>query len=229
VVSYNPNKRGRPSHSYHCYMMANLRLVLAAEVAPGNQHTSKHSSPRLWALLDGLAAGLRPWLIRGDVGFGNEPVMREAERRHQPYLFKLRLTKGDRGVGCKRMGSGAGRRGAFSRSGASTVPETLRRKAAGALFRCGGYPRNHRLLAMCVEDPVPFDRSFHIPQTGFGAVSIDVVDGSRGKPSIPDQIDRVGDQVRIVGGVLSLKDVMEMRRHGFDDRIPERLQRIDQE
>jgi hypothetical protein len=45
VVSYNPNKRGRPSHSYHCYMMANLRLVLAAEVAPGNQHTSKHSSP----------------------------------------------------------------------------------------------------------------------------------------------------------------------------------------
>ena len=75
VVSYNPNKRGRPSHSYHCYMMANLRLVLAAEVAPGNQHTSKHSSPRLWALLDGLAGGLRPWLIRGDVGFGNEPVI----------------------------------------------------------------------------------------------------------------------------------------------------------
>jgi len=48
----------------------------------------------LWGLLDGLAGGLRPWLIRGDVGFGNEPVMREAERRHQPYLFKLRLTKG---------------------------------------------------------------------------------------------------------------------------------------
>jgi hypothetical protein len=33
-------------------------------------------------------------VIRGDVGFGNEPVMREAERRRQPYLFKLRLTKG---------------------------------------------------------------------------------------------------------------------------------------
>jgi hypothetical protein len=73
-VSYNPHKRGRPSHSYHCYMMANLRLVLAVEVAPGNQHTSKHSSPRLWEFLDGLAAGQRPWLIRGDVGFGNEPV-----------------------------------------------------------------------------------------------------------------------------------------------------------
>jgi hypothetical protein len=94
VVSYNPNKRGRPSHSYHSYILANLRLVLAVEVAPGDQHTSKHSSPRLWELLDGLAAELRPWLIRGDVGFGNEPVMREAEQRRQAYLFKLRLTKG---------------------------------------------------------------------------------------------------------------------------------------
>jgi Transposase DDE domain group 1 len=93
VVSYNPAKRGRPSHSYHCYMMANVRLVLAAEVRPGNQHTSKHSSPRLWELLDGLPAAHRPFLIRGDVGFGNEPVMQEAERRGQPYLFKLRLTK----------------------------------------------------------------------------------------------------------------------------------------
>src|SRR6516164_1473458 len=93
VVSYNPTKPGRPSHSYHCYMMANLRLVLAAEVVPGNQHTSKHSSPRLWELLDSLPAAHRPYLIRGDIGFGNEPVMREAERRRQPYLFKLRLTK----------------------------------------------------------------------------------------------------------------------------------------
>ena len=84
VVSYNPHKPGRPSHSYHCYMIGNLRLVLAVEVAPGNQHTSKHSSPRLWEYLDGLAAELQPWLIRGDVGFGNEPVIREAERRRRP-------------------------------------------------------------------------------------------------------------------------------------------------
>src|SRR5215468_4896934 len=94
VVSYNPHKPGRPSHSYHCYMIGNLRLVLAVEVAPGNQHTSKHSSPRLWEYLDGLAAEQQPWLIRGDAHFGNEPVMREAERRRRPYLFKLRLTKG---------------------------------------------------------------------------------------------------------------------------------------
>jgi len=93
VVSYNPHKPGRPSHSYHCYMMANLRLVLAVDVAAGNEHTSKHFSPRLWKLLDGLPPEQRPWVLRGDSGSGNEPVMREAEQRGQHYLFKLRLTK----------------------------------------------------------------------------------------------------------------------------------------
>jgi hypothetical protein len=94
VVSYNPHKPGRPSHSYHSYMLANLRLVLAVEVQAGNQHTSKHSAPGLWELLDRLAAEHKPALLRGDANFGNEPVMREAEQRRQPYLFKLRLTKG---------------------------------------------------------------------------------------------------------------------------------------
>jgi hypothetical protein len=94
VVSYNPHKPGRPSHSYHSYMLAELRLVLAVEVAPGNEHTSKHAAGGLWQLVDRLAAEQRPWLIRGDASFGNEPVMREAEQRRRPYLFKLRLTKG---------------------------------------------------------------------------------------------------------------------------------------
>jgi hypothetical protein len=31
-------------------------------------------------------------LLRGDAGFGNEPIMREAEQRGMAYLFKLRLT-----------------------------------------------------------------------------------------------------------------------------------------
>jgi hypothetical protein len=104
VVSYNPHKRGRPSHSYHSYLLANLRLVLAIEVAPGNQHTSKHAAPGLWQLLDGLAAGQRPWLIRGDINFGTEGVMREAEQRSQAYLFKLRLTKGVKRAITRAMG-----------------------------------------------------------------------------------------------------------------------------
>jgi hypothetical protein len=83
-VSYNPQKPGRPSHSYHSYMLANLRLILAVEVAPGNEHTSKHSAPGLWKLLDHLPSPHKPALIRGDANFGNEPVMREAEQHGHP-------------------------------------------------------------------------------------------------------------------------------------------------
>ena len=37
VLGYNPKKPGRPSHTYHSYMMANLRLVLEVEVASGQR------------------------------------------------------------------------------------------------------------------------------------------------------------------------------------------------
>jgi Transposase DDE domain group 1 len=93
-VSYNPTKRGRPSHVYHSYLMAELRLVLEVEVASGKEHTAKHAAPGLWALLDRLGPGCAPCLLRGDNDWGNEGVMSEAERRGQPYLFKLRLRPG---------------------------------------------------------------------------------------------------------------------------------------
>src|ERR1700676_5198124 len=35
VVGYNPKKPGRPSHTYHSYLLANLRLVLAVEAQAG--------------------------------------------------------------------------------------------------------------------------------------------------------------------------------------------------
>ena len=38
MVGYNPHKPGRPSHCYHTYLMANLRLVLGVDVQPGNEH-----------------------------------------------------------------------------------------------------------------------------------------------------------------------------------------------
>ena len=94
VVSYNPHKPGRPSHSFHSYILANLRLVLAVEVQAGNAHTSKHAAPTLWKLLDSFAPHEKPAVLRGDANWGNEPIMQEAEQRHQPYLFKLRLTTG---------------------------------------------------------------------------------------------------------------------------------------
>ena len=43
VVSYKPKKPGRPSHSYHTYLMAGLRLVMGVEVKAGNEHSSSHT------------------------------------------------------------------------------------------------------------------------------------------------------------------------------------------
>jgi hypothetical protein len=44
VVGYNPSKRGQPSHVYHSYLMAELRLALEVEVASGKEHTAKAAS-----------------------------------------------------------------------------------------------------------------------------------------------------------------------------------------
>jgi Transposase DDE domain group 1 len=93
VVSYNPKKPGRPSHSYHSYFMANTRMALGVEVEAGDKHTGKHVSVGLWKLLDTMPRELWPVFIRGDVSFGSEAIMHEAEERELHYLTKLRLTK----------------------------------------------------------------------------------------------------------------------------------------
>lgn len=94
VIGYNPTKPGRPSHTIHTYWIANVRLVLDAEVQEGTATAAKYSLPRLIALLLALTPDKRPRLVRGDNAFGNEPVMRELESIDQPYLFKLRQTNG---------------------------------------------------------------------------------------------------------------------------------------
>lgn len=93
VVGYNPHKPGRPSHCYHTYMFANLRLILGVDVTPGNAQHSSHGLAGLLEVLDGLSPETRPYLVRGDSGYGNEAVMSALEERAQPYLFKLRMTK----------------------------------------------------------------------------------------------------------------------------------------
>lgn len=92
VKSYNPKKPGRPSHAYHSYFMANTRMALGVEVEAGDKHTGKHVSVGLWQLLDSMPRELWPVFIRGDVSFGSETIMREAEDRNLHYLTKLRLT-----------------------------------------------------------------------------------------------------------------------------------------
>ncbi len=93
VISYNPTKPGRPSHTYHTYLMAGLRQVLGVEVHAGNEHAARHTQPGLLKILDDLPGGRKPALVRGDCAFGNDPLMTELEERQQPYLFKLKLSK----------------------------------------------------------------------------------------------------------------------------------------
>jgi len=66
VVGYNPTKPGRPSHAYHSYFVANIRMVLDMEVQAGNQTAPSFAQPGLWSFLDGLAERDRPIFMRGD-------------------------------------------------------------------------------------------------------------------------------------------------------------------
>jgi Transposase DDE domain group 1 len=98
VVSYNPHKPGRPSHAIHTYWIGNLRLVLDAQLEPGNRHSPVHARPGLMALLEDLPHDQRPKLVRGDCAFGSEGEMSALEAINQPYLFKLRQSAGVKGL-----------------------------------------------------------------------------------------------------------------------------------
>lgn len=98
VVGYNPKKPGRPSHTYHTFSIANLRLILDVEVQPGNQMAASYTSPDLWSLLERIPRYQWPEFIRGDCAFGSDGVMRVAEEKEIPYLFKLKLTKNVKGL-----------------------------------------------------------------------------------------------------------------------------------
>ncbi|MBL4867509.1 MAG: transposase [Pseudomonadales bacterium] len=93
VKGYNPQKPGRPSHTYHTYMMANLRLVLDVEVKAGDQSHSSYSLPGLVSLIKGLGEDEKPEFVRGDIGWGTDTVMNELEEIDQRYLFKLKKSK----------------------------------------------------------------------------------------------------------------------------------------
>lgn len=90
VKGYNPAKPGRPSHVIHTYLMAGLRLVLGAEVQAGNETAASYAQPGFWSYFDSLPKAARPVFLRGDIGWGSERMMKEAEQRDQAYLFKIK-------------------------------------------------------------------------------------------------------------------------------------------
>jgi len=94
VVSYNPQKPGRPSHIIHTYWIGNLRLVLDAQLQAGNRHSPSYGRAGLKALIESLPENERPQLVRGDSAYGSEGEMVQLEELKQAYLFKLRQTSG---------------------------------------------------------------------------------------------------------------------------------------
>lgn len=92
-LGYNPQKPGRPSHNFHSYFIGSIRISLGVDVQTGKQHSGRCGMPRLWEIVDSLPAEKKPRIIRGDVGYGGDETMCEAEKRGLMYLFKIRRTK----------------------------------------------------------------------------------------------------------------------------------------
>jgi hypothetical protein len=105
-MGYNPHKPGRPSHTYHSYLMANTRLVLEVDVQSGDRSHSSHSMPGLTQLLGRLPSDCQPAFIRGDCDWGNNAVMSKLETLEHHYLFKLKRSKRVKQLMAQVHGSG---------------------------------------------------------------------------------------------------------------------------
>ena len=92
-LGYNPQKPGRPSHNYHTAFIGLLRIVLTVDVRPGKMHSGRIGMEGVFARLDSLPRELWPRLLRGDVGYGGEGIMANAEARALVYLFKVRRSR----------------------------------------------------------------------------------------------------------------------------------------
>src|SRR3990167_8487676 len=92
-IGYNPTKPGRPSHVYHSYFIANIRFALGVDVQNGKNIAGYYSASHLWKILDELPKAQWPQFIRGDISYGTEKIMSEAELRSAKYLFKVKCTR----------------------------------------------------------------------------------------------------------------------------------------
>ena len=136
VVGFNPHKPGRPSHVFHTYLIANLRLVLDVEVQPGNQTAGTYGRSGLFELIESLPLGARPAFIRGDISYGTEGTMKEAENRDITYLFKLRQTRN-----VKRLIKGLSRDGRWIDAGHGF-------QGAESSLRLSGWSRHRRVIVL---------------------------------------------------------------------------------
>ena len=56
-IGCNPVKPGRPSLTFHTYVIGNLRLELDVDVQSGKHHAAAHIRPGLWPWLGNICRG----------------------------------------------------------------------------------------------------------------------------------------------------------------------------
>lgn len=99
AVGYNPTKLGRPSYSYHTFIIGGLRLPLDVVALPGNESHGIYGAETLWHLLDHrLPTDAQPWCVRGDISYGSDDIITGCEKRQRDYLFKIKKSNGIKAV-----------------------------------------------------------------------------------------------------------------------------------
>ena len=95
AVGYNPQKPGRPSHHPLACVIGGTRLCLHMEWRKGNTVSASGWIGAMEKVWRSPTAQHRIRLNRGDIGFGQEPIMawhEEGAGKRPAYLFKLKLT-----------------------------------------------------------------------------------------------------------------------------------------
>lgn len=95
AIGYNPQKPGRPSHHPLACVIGGTRLCLHMEWRKGNTVSASGWVEAMEKVWRSPIAQDRIRLNRGDIGFGQEPIMawHEKPQATRPaFLFKLKLT-----------------------------------------------------------------------------------------------------------------------------------------
>ena len=69
---------------------------LATRAEGSRKDAMRDTARNTASFLRSIPPAMRPRLVRGDVGFGNEAVVLSCEQAGEPYLFKVRRSRGER-------------------------------------------------------------------------------------------------------------------------------------
>ena len=174
-ISYNPHKPGRPSHALHTYWVSGLRMVLDVLLKPGNDHAASHGAARLTEILHALTPEKRPAWVRGDCGYGNQPLMEVCEQISppQPYLYRLRQTSNVKKLLTRLMTNTDWTQATRFSKGFEAIASKL---------RLDGWTHERRVIVLrrSVADESAKHIDTHTPkQLSLPYTSVDMVDGKR--------------------------------------------------